>query len=253
MWVIDMKQVLKPSILPRLTLACGILGLVLQLIFFSTGVDDKGLLPSAHWAETCSWGLTIFMMVLLLLGVRDLGGIPKYDKLFPQSLPAAIGTILGGLGVGIAGLRLLAAREAMLSLATGLIGCACALLLIVQGICRFRGKQLPSLTRIPVTLFCMLHLLCRYRVWSGSTQLQEYGFSLLASVFLMLACYQRAALENKLSGRRIYTLCRLAACFFAFLAAARDPLYYFPAAIWMLTDSCSLRILPKKQSQAEEE
>lgn len=245
-----MKNPIKPQWIPRCVLWAGIPGAVLQALYFATAVDEKGLLARGHFADILCWILTAVVMAVLALGIRSLGGIPKYEKLFPASLPGAIGTWLGAVGIAAASIRIFTAPADIFSLVTGGFGFASVVCLAALGYWRLKGQKPPVLVRLPLILFCMLYLICQYRGWSSATQLQEYAFPLFASVFLMLSCYQRAALEVRLGGRRTYVFCTQAAAYFCLLAGAQDPLFYLPMAVWMYLDICSLRLMQRKAKPA---
>lgn len=248
-----MKNPVKPQWIPYVTLCAGILGAALQVLFFATAVDAKGLLVSNHFADILCWIIAAVMLLFLALGIRRLGGIPKYEKLFPASLPGAIGSWIGAVGIAIASIRIFLAHTEIISIGTGVLGFASALCLVALGYWRWKGQKPPVLIRLPLILFSMLHLICQYRGWSNATQLQEYAFPLFASVFLLLSNYQRTALETKLGGRRNYVFCTQSAAFFSFLAAAQDPLFYLPVAVWMYLDICSLRLMQRKVKPAAEQ
>lgn len=256
-----MKNPIKPQWIPYCTISAGLLGAALQVLYFATAVDEKGLLARSHPADILCWVLTAGMIVLLALCVRSLGGVPKYEKLFPASVPGAIGNFAGAAGIAAVGIRLLlssggttgvpAAALGFIRIPTAILGFVSALCLVAVGYWRWKGQKPHMAARLPLILFAMLHLICQYRYWSSATQLQEYAFPLFGSVCLMLACYQLSALECRLGGRRGYVFFGQAAAFFCFLASAQDPLFYLPMGVWMFLDVCSLRVLQRRQKPEE--
>lgn len=233
------------QVLPFLILIAGIAGMALQYILFTGAVDERGLLDPSHWADTASWILAALVIVCLAARIAGLNGSLPYEKLFPRSLVAAAGNLIGAVGICQASVELLSAIGQKLNLITAAAGLMAAAVLLAAGLCRVKGVRLPVFLRFFPIIFFMLHLVCRYRQWSSSTQLQEYAFALFASVFLMLTCYQRGALETGAAGRKRYTFFGLSAAFFCLVSGWRHGLFYAAAGIWMLTDHCSLQPVAK--------
>lgn len=248
-----MKNPIKPKYLPWICLIAGILGFCLQVIFLAAGADERGLLASGHWADALSWILTALVMLCLGLGIRDLGGVPKFERLFPPSLPGALGCGAAAVGVAITSIRTLLADSALISTLAAALGFAGTLCLVALGYYRLKGRQPKTMLRVPVILFFMLFILCQYQQWSKATQLPEYAFPLFASVFVMLSAYQRAALEAKLAGRRMYIFFTLGGGFFCLLAVPGSGIYYLCLALWLLLDHCSLFLMQKKTDPDESE
>lgn len=227
-----------PQLLPWLILASGIAGAILQYLLFTFATDEKGLLIPGFWADSGSWILSALVMLCLLLGIRPLNGGLPLNVLFPRSLIAGLGNWIGAAGIGYACISLFGGSK--LELAAAIAGIAAAVVLLIAGLCRMKGRSMSVFLRFVPILFFVLDLICCYRRWVASTQLQEYAFALFASVFLMLANYQRGALEAGSAGRKRYTFFGLAAAFFCILSGYRHGLFYLAEGIWMLTDHCSL-------------
>ena len=98
-------------------------------------------------------------------------------------------------------------------------------------------------------LMLMLTLVSNYQNWSALPQLQDYGFELLAIVFLMLATYQRAAFDVNYGNRRAYAFFSLGALFFSIAAipGCNNPGFFIGCAAWMLATPCQWTTLPKKE------
>ena len=251
--VIPLKNPIQPKTLPVFSLCLGLVGLVLQIILLSTGLDEKGLLITGSLPEIYSWVLTGCSLVILLLGIRDLGGIPRGSRLFPPSALAAIGTCAGGAGIAYAAILSLLSSGGLVYMVCAIAGFASALCLAALAYCRWKGQAITLFVRIPIILFFTMYALCEYRTWSSSTQLMEYVFPMLATVFLLLTSYHRAALEVRMNGRRSYVFCNLAALYFSLLAVPHAPVFYLAMAVWMLSDTCSLQQLVRRPRPAPQE
>lgn len=251
--VIPLKNPIQPKTLPVFSLCLGLVGLVLQIILLSTGLDGKGLLITGSLPEICSWILTGCSLLILLLGIRDLGGIPRGSRLFPASPLAAIGTCVGGAGIAHAAIRSLLSSGSFVYLISAIAGFASVLCLAALAYCRWKGQAITLFVRMPIILFFTMYSLCEYRIWTASTQLMEYAFPMLAIVFLLLTSYHRAALEVRMNGRRSYVFCNLAALYFSLLAVPHNPIFYLAMAVWMLSDTCSLQQLVRRPRPAVQE
>ena len=120
------------------------------------------------------------------------------------------------------------------------------LALLLCAVCRWRGAQPHFLFHGLVSIFWVLRLVSQYRVWSPMPQLQTYIFQLLASVFIMLSCYQRTAFDANQGSRRRHTITHLAATFFSCLSViqCQDWFLYATCALWAITNLCRLIPLP---------
>lgn len=249
-----MKQYLKPIYLPVATLALGILTMLMRFWLFGLGVDDRGLLPAASFPDTFSWILTALVIVLLVFGVRNLREATKYRFNFPASIPAAIGTAAGALGILITCMAELIAGAPRLGIFSSVLGIFAAATLGFLAHCRYDGKKPSFLFHSFICIYLMFHLISHYRIWSAYPQLQTYAFELLAIVFLMLACYQRAAFDAGRGDRRAYAFMTLAALFFCIAAipGSVSAVFYIGCAVWMFTTLCSLKSLQNSSYKNEQ-
>lgn len=250
-----MNKLLKTTNLPFFTLLAGLIGFALRLWLFGTGVDEKGLLIANHPAGILVWILTALVMAVLALGVRKLTAVSRYSLLFPSSVFAGIGCILGAAGILYVNIReLLQVRDAI-TVVTLILGVVAAVALVLLGACRWQGKRPAYWLQSAMTVYFMLHLVSQYRLWSAEPQLQVYFFPLLASVFLMLTAYHGAVLDaGKKGNRRWYVFGSQSALFFCCLSlqGASWP-FYLTMALWLGTGLCSLRNPAPQASQNEEE
>ena len=248
-----LDRYLKPAYLPVAALAGGLLAMVMRLWLFGLGTDERGLLPAATFPDIFSWILAALMLALLFWCTRRLNEATKYSFNFRPSMPAAGGTLLGALGILITCLIELISGGERLGIFSSVMGLLAAAVLIFLAYCRWTGMKPMFLLHSFVCLWLMFHLVSHYRLWSAYPQLQTYAFELLAIIFLMLSCYQRAAFDAGNGKRKAYALFTYAAVFFcaAAIPGSATPVFYIGSALWMFATPCNLKPLAasKKHEQ----
>ena len=228
-----MKLSLKPKYIPALALCGGILGAGLRLWLFATGLDAQGLIRTGHPADPLIFILTAVVLAGIYLCLPQADGAHHYKQQFPVSLPAAIGCWIAALGILITDFRELATLQDNTTVISFILGLAAVAVLAMLGLCQLWGVRPSVLLHGCVTLYLMVHLVSQYRVWSAEPQLQSYGFQLLASVFLMLSCYQRTTLDDGCGSRRWYLFFHYGALFFCCLATiGGNWLFYLSMVLW---------------------
>ena len=250
-----MKKIFKADMLPLFVLAAGILGMLLRLWQCIGGTDKGGLLIPGHISGILLVILSAATLLLILLGTWGLRQGSKYRYNFPSSIQGAIGALIAAAAVLVVAISCLTSRQDLPTAAAGIIGIPAAICLAVLGLFRFQGRQPHFLIPGCVCLFLMMFLICQYRIWSSEPQVQSYCYSLLATVFVMLSCYQSTAFAANFGARRPHAFFHLAALYFCFVSLIGDhmPLFYLAMGAWMLTDLCRLRPLPRRISRGEEE
>lgn len=232
----------KPDIgrLPLLILGLGGVGLALRVWLFAAAEDGSGLLKADHPAAVLIWAVTAAALALLLWQTRHLDKKPHRGRLFPRSLPAAVGCWLVAAGIAGSSLSVLAGGSDAVGILTGVLGLLSVPALIPAGLCRMKGKRPSFLLYLLPCLYLTARLFYQYRHWSANPQLQSFCFQLLACVALALASYQRAAYEVRLGNHRAMTFWSLAAVYFCCLSLSggSEPLFYLAAGAWALTALC---------------
>lgn len=183
-----MKHPFKSHILPFFPMGAGGLGFALRLWLFST-IDEKGLLPAGHWADTILYILTALVFGILLLATKDLQ--PRQIRKSFLRLSGAGAYLLGGLGLLAGGLTSLAsgnARLATLATIASVLGC---LSMLYMAFLKFKRKRLPYWLPAILTVVLMLCTVAQCQVWGAEPQLQVYFFPLMASIFLILSAYHK--------------------------------------------------------------
>jgi len=246
-----MNKILKPAFLPWFALAAGGIGLALRLWLLSTGFDDKGLLVSGHPADILLWVLTAAVVAVIIAVCLPLSQANKYSFNFPSTPIGAIGEAALALGILVSAVGALGRTSDLLSTATLGIGFLCVPALCFCALCRWNGKHPQFFFHGLVCVYWILRLVAQYRTWSPEPQLQNYAFQLFATVFMMLAIYQRTAFDANLGNRRKHAIYHLGTVFFCCLslAGSKDWLLYGTCLLWALSDLCNLIPMPDWKPQ----
>ena len=244
-----MKRFLKPANLPFLSLCGGLLTCIMRLWLMILGQDERGLFASGSFPDVMSWILVAAAMATFALSTKDMRGGAKYGYNFPVSLPAAIAMVLAAVSFCITSIGELATDADTIGTASSVLGFVAAVALVFLALGRYRGFRLNVLFHGSVCLYLMLYLVSHYRLWSSYPQLQNYGFELLAIVFVMLACYHRAAFDAKCGNRRAYTFFTSAALFFclAALPGCENPAFFLGCSVWMYFTPCRLHHASRRE------
>ena len=244
-----MKPILKPKLLPIITLLFGIAGFLLRFWLYRTGIDHKGLIVASHPACTLSFILLAVYLGLLLLEIRLLGAVDHYRDQFPASFVPAIGCFAAAAGLLICQLRTPATDflgYVLFAMAFVAAGC-----LVALAICRIKGKRPYFLFHVGVTVYLMLHLFAQFRIWGAEPELQRIFFPLLAGIFLMLNGYYSSVLDAKKAGRRWFVFANQAAVLCCCMSMAESGwLFYLTMALWCFLGLCSLHPDVPKQEDA---
>lgn len=245
-----MNDILKPKSLPVLTLGLGVLGLLLRWLLYRVGVDEKGLLMSAHILEILLWVLTAAVAALIIATVWKLDGSNRYADNFSASVESAGGAFILAIGIFI---TLLGDGEAFTTLdkirkAAGYLS---VVSLIMAGICRFQGRR-PFFAYHSLTcVFFAVYMVSRYQAWSGDPQLQDHVFNLFACVTLTLFAFYQAAFDVGSGKRRMQLAMGLLAVYSCLVVLANTEhwLLYLAGAVWTVTNLCSLTPVPRRQRE----
>ena len=247
-----MKNLFKPAIIPIFTVSAGLLGLILRAWLFLGGTDQKGLLVASHPANALTFILTALVLAALLLCIRPLHAITRYQWLFPRKILPAVGCIVAAIGIAWVNLRDLQLRTDAITKISLFLGILAVISLLILAYCRFKQIRPVFYLHMVITVYLMFHLISQYRLWSAEPQLQVYFFPLLSSIFLMLTGYQSAVLDARKNGRRWFVFCNQTALFCCCLSLWGDSwLFYLTMGFWMFSSLCSLNIR-KPRSPAQE-
>ena len=242
-----MNKLLKTANLPWLLLGTAVLGALVRVWLYATGVDEKGLLVPNHAGHILIWLLTLAALAAALLGTLRLKQAAKYSYNFPPSMVGAAGAAVAAGGMLATALIQLFSRGDTLTGFTGFVGLLSALVLLFLANCRYKGLHPTMLFPGVLCVYMILHMVCLYRAWSADPQIQDYCFALFASVSLTLACYHSAAFCANSGNRQMHSVFHLLSVFFCIvcLPGSDSPLFYLSMGIWMFTDLCNLRPMPR--------
>ncbi len=236
-----MKNILKPEKLPLLTVALGSIGLVLRLLLYMVAVDEKNLVRMGHPLEILLWLVTAAAAVLVIAGVRNCAGSRRYSHNFGPSRLGAVGTAALAVGVVVTVLEG-GVAPAGLELVRDLLGVLSGAGLLVAAFSRWQGKKPFFLLYGLVCVFFAIHMVSSYQLWSSNPQIQDYVFTLIACIGLMLFSYQQAAFCAGLGKRRRLLAMGLTSVFSCLVCVSgtENPILYLTGGIWAVTNLCRL-------------
>lgn len=250
-----MNRLLKPKNLPLLAVAAGIFGWFLSRQLYRWGMDEKGLLVANHPLSWLLWIVVGGALTVIALRVRKLDGSDLYEDNFAPSLWAGIGNILAGAGFLLTAVLNDPVMVGNLGIAWALLGLLSGPCLLLAGICRIRGKKPFFALHMVPSLFLMLHIINHYQTWSGNPQVQDYVFSLLGAMALVLFAYYTAAFGVDSGNRRMHLGMGLAAICLCMVALSQTEYLFLYAGgmLWAESDLCSLNPKPRAPQTEEGE
>lgn len=227
------------GVFPLFTIFTGALGYAARTWFLSLIDERTGLLPENHFCGNATLILLAVTMLVCFLAVRNAPRVEDYGKLFPPSLIAAIGGMVGALGLGVS--AFVVKGVGVLAYGLPIFGVLSTAALVYTAWCRFTGKKVSGLLYGVVVVFFMLRVVAWCRVWGTEPQLHIYLFDLLASLFLLMAAYYRAEMPNSTAHYRRYAFFSQMALFCCMLCLTDGEwMFYLSAGIWMASDFCAL-------------
>lgn len=247
-----MKKALSPALLPAIAAGAGGIGLLLRLGLY-TMQDHNGLLPAYHPFHIISVLIAICAAAVAAVTVKPLDGSNRYRDNFPPSLICGAGSLLAALCLLPAVFGLFQNASGNLDYALAGFGILSIPCLLFTGHCQWKGKRPSLLFHGAICLFFALHMVCRYRLWSGNPQIEDYLLPLLGSVFLTLAAYYRMAFDAGMGRRRMLIFCGLMAltCCLPSVAGTGDGPFFLAGAVWAAANLCVLTPPPRQQKDGE--
>ena len=181
-----MQNLLKSKYLPLVAPVLGLVGFGLRKGLYVTAVDTKNLLQAGHPLEIALWAVVVLAAVVAVIAGRQQPATGK-------SVPAVsfAGSIL--LAAGILATVLGSFGLYGLALARSILGILAALSLVAAAVQQLQKKPVFFLLYGVVCIFLAVHMVSCYQGWSSNPQIQDYVFTLLACVGLMLFAYQKTA------------------------------------------------------------
>lgn len=247
-----MKQVIDPKKLPLTVFLLGLLAMVLRWLVGMLAIDGRGLILPGHPVVVALWVVSAVAAVLVLISVRTLDGGRKYEANFSTSRSAAFGCGVMALCAIFTGV--FSSELAGLGLIHKALAVAAGVGMAFVAFARFRGITPNFFYHAVACVFFAIHMVSRYRPWSGDPALLEYVFEVFACVGLMLFAYHQAAFAVGMGKRRTeLTLGLLTAfCCLAALPGSEYPLLYAGGGVWTVTNLCSLTPPPRRKRAVPE-
>ena len=232
-----MKRFPKTEYFSLFSVAAGIIGFAMQSWLLTT-VDAKGLLVKGHISAVISFVLFAIVVAVNGMFLRNFKPDGGYEHLFPKSKVAGIGSIVAAIVMGYC--AMLPVASPVLGLLVKVFGLATVVGLGLSGYGRMQDKLPNCLIYGVVCLFLIFRSLVFCQGWSAELQVERFFFPLMASLFLLITAYYRAALGVDLKNCRQYLFFRQLALFCCLLSLAGvDKLFYLAGAVWMATDFCT--------------
>ena len=221
----------------RLPLAALVMGLVCQIgrwTLYRTAVDATGLLKAGTPLEWGSYALSVLAIGLFAAAAGKL----REPDAFASPTFAALGQLIGGLGLGWTAARYSGEMPGLLGIAWKILGIISAICLILSALQTFQKKTPHFLALLAPCLFWLVHLIDNYRGWSGQPQLQSYLFALLATMAMALFTYYTAGSAVGMGKPRLRVFAGLSAGYLCLAAMLPGPeknqLLFFTSALWAL-------------------
>lgn len=224
-----MQNLLKSKYLPLLVPVLGLVGFGLRKGLYLTAVDAKNLLQAGHPLEIALWAVTVLAAVLAVMAARQ-PSVP--GKAFPAvgfagSLLLAAGilaTVFGSFGLS------------GLALARSILGILAAFSMASAAVQQLKRKPVFFLLYGILCIFLAVYMVSCYQGWSSNPQIQDYVFTLLSCVGLMLFAYQKTACAASCGNAGLMRFLGMMTvfCCFTALSGTECPLLCLAGGFWVV-------------------
>lgn len=221
-----------------LPLAALVMGLACQIgrwTLYRTAMDATGLLTAGTPLE---WGSYALSVLAIGLFAAVTGKLRESDAFASPSL-AALGQLIGGLGLGWTALRYPGEMSGLFGIAWKILGIAASICLLWSALQTFQKKTPHFLALLMPCLFWLVHLIDNYRGWSGQPQLQSYLFALLATMAMAVFTYYTAGSAVGMGKPRLRVFAGLSAGYLCLAAMLPGPektqILFFTSALWAIS------------------
>lgn len=226
-----MKKTVKLDLLPLGVLLLAVLGGLIRRRLYQVGLDEKYLLVEGHPLELTLWVCTALTLTCIVFGVlrQKLSGSPS-------PLLSALGHILGASAILLTVLLpgdIVPQPFADVWKYTGILASAG---MLYSAFAMVLGKRPFFGAYAVVSVFFALHLVGHYKFWCSDPQLQNYVFSFVGAMSLMVFSYQwAAAILNRRSDRAL-GIWGLLAVYSGLVAVSHTeyPFLHLGCAVWAL-------------------
>ena len=241
-----MNKTIKDNPLFLFALGSGAIGCILHLFLLRTQTD-AGFFEINHPLGILLLSLCGITLVALLASALRLKGTPSYGHMFPTDSGNAIGYFCAAVGTLLVAVSTFFSLQGIIDIICLLLGLASTGCFIWMGVNLLRKKPIKHNLYMVVSAYFIFYLISQYRTWNNETQLYNYVFRLMGSVFLMFTAYYRACLYGGKNARRPYAFFHCGALLFcAICSIGQSSMFYLMMLMWLVLDWFSLS--PKKAS-----
>lgn len=245
-----MNENLSRKLYPLLGLALGLVGAGCRFLLYALGMDEKGLLVPGHPAAIALWVVTAAAVLAAVLAAMTFREDNKAPDETCRSIPEALGTAV--MALGVLSTLLLPENNGIATLLRlhRILSVLAFFCLLAAAVFRLMGKPVPFGCYAGAAVFFFVHVVTRYRAWSGNPQMADYLHALGAGLCLSLVSYYETALVVGLGGRRQRFALGILGIFCCVAAAARGeyPALHLCGAVWIL--SVLLTVRPGESKEA---
>lgn len=245
-----MNENLTRKLYPLLGLALGLVGAGCRFLLYALGMDEKGLLVPGHPAAVLLWVVTAAAVLAAVLAAMTFREDNKAPDETCRSIPEALGTAV--MALGVLSTLLLPENNGIATLLRlhRILSVLAFFCLLAAAVFRLMGKPVPFGCYAGAAVFFFVHVVTRYRAWSGNPQMADYLHALGAGLCLSLVSYYETALVVGLGGRRQRFALGILGIFCCVAAAARGeyPALHLCGAVWIL--SVLLTVRPGESKEA---
>lgn len=238
-----MNENLSRKLYPLLGLALGLVGAGCRFLLYALGMDEKGLLVPGHPAAVLLWVVTAAAVLAAVLAAMTFREDNKAPDETCRSIPEALGTAV--MALGVLSTLLLPENNGIATLLRlhRILSVLAFFCLLAAAVFRLMGKPVPFGCYAGAAVFFFVHVVTRYRAWSGNPQMADYLHALGAGLCLSLVSYYETALVVGLGGRRQRFALGILGIFCCVAAAARGeyPLMHLCGAVWILSVLLTVR------------
>jgi hypothetical protein len=241
----------KITVLALLALGLGSIGLALRWLLYRDGFDGRSLLTAGNPLNMGCWILFLVAAVVFFLFLRK---EQPYDQgLFQKSLPAAVMSLVSGIGlvVYLLGWGIGSDLYTRITLVLGYLAAAG---MIAGGWFRLRGQVPFLLGDGAICLFWCTSIIYQYRVWSAAPQVQDYALPLLGCVMLALSAMYRTNVLAGVSKEKKYLFTSLMAvtlCCLSLIGPQEREIYLW-GGLWTLSNLLPIRSVQTQEAAPEE-
>lgn len=238
-----MNENLSRKLYPLLGLALGLVGAGCRFLLYALGMDEKGLLVPGHPAAVLLWVVTAAAVLAAVLAAMTFREDNKAPDETCRSIPEALGTAV--MAMGVLSTLLLPENNGIATLLRlhRILSVLAFFCLLAAAVFRLMGKPVPFGCYAGAAVFFFVHVVTRYRAWSGNPQMADYLHALGAGLCLSLVSYYETALVVGLGGRRQRFALGILGIFCCVAAAARGeyPALHLCGAVWILSVLLTVR------------